>query len=161
MTTRILLADQGTARFYDVGGPGNPLKLVSELTSSAAHLHDRDLKSDKPGRVFSTAGAGSHRRGAVVHHSTGGEETPRRHIAHSFASQIVSELEEAHSERKFDELVVIAGPRFIGLIRSVMPKRLAALVKVEVVRDLVHEPESVIREYLPVQVISARAKLAP
>jgi protein required for attachment to host cells len=157
MTTRILLADQGTARFYDIAGPDSELRLISELTNSAAHLHDRDLKSDRPGRVFSTAGSPSARRGSVVHHSTGGEETPKRHIALAFANHIVRELEKAHSARQFDELVVIAGPRFMGTLRSVMSKPLQERIKVEVLKDLVHEPESVIRGYLPIQVISARA----
>ena len=159
MTTRILLADQGTARFYDLEGPDGELRLISELTNSAAHMHDRDLKSDKPGRIFSSAGSPSNRRGSVVHHSTGGEETPKRHIALAFAHHIVHDLEKAHAAQQFDALVVIAGPRFTGLLRSVMSKPLQELIKAEVLKDLLHEPESAIQGYLPIEVVSARAAL--
>jgi hypothetical protein len=45
MKTRIVVCDQSEARIYELeplGGPMNPI----------GRLHDRELKSDRPGRVF-------------------------------------------------------------------------------------------------------------
>jgi hypothetical protein len=49
MRIRILVADQSEARFYDLGGQ-HGLALVGRLADPLAHLHDRDLMSDRPGR---------------------------------------------------------------------------------------------------------------
>jgi protein required for attachment to host cells len=159
MTTRLVLADQAEARFYDVEPIGGALRCVGEMSDPTARLHDRDLKSDRPGRVFDHAPDGTQRRGSVAHHATGGEETPRRHEALAFASRIVQSLEAARNAHEFDQLVLIAGPRFIGMLRGVMPTPLTDLVAVEIVKDLMHESEDAIRAYLPVSVVSAKAHL--
>lgn len=159
MTTRVVLADQAEARFYDVEPIGGALRCVGEMSDPKAHLHDRDFKSDRPGRVFDHAPDGVHRRGSVAHHSTGGEETPRRHEALAFASRIIHSLDAARNAHEFERLVLIAGPRFIGMLRAAMSKPLADLVVVEIVKDLMHETEDEIRTYLPVTVVSAKAHL--
>jgi protein required for attachment to host cells len=154
-----LLADQAEARFYDVEPIAGVLRSVGAMSDPKAHLHDRDFKSDRPGRVFDHAPSSGQRRGSVAHHATGGEETPRKHEAQAFANRIVHSLETARNAHEFDQLAVIAGPRFIGMLRSAMPKPLADLIVVEVVKDLMHETEDTIRSHLPVTVISAKAHL--
>lgn len=147
MRTRIVLANQSEARFYEIGHPHDSLQLVGRLTDANARLHDRDFKSDRPGRVFDHAAASGHRRGAVPHHSTGGERTPRKHEAALFARCIARELEAAHAKQDFDRLVLMAGPAFLGILRSVLPKAVSALVVSEVPKDLLHETESAVRAH--------------
>jgi protein required for attachment to host cells len=159
MVTRVVLADQAGARFYEVDAIGGAFRQVGEMSDFKARLHDRDFKSDRPGRVYDHAQGSLHRRGAVAHHATGGEETPRRHEAFAFASRIAQSLESARNAHEFDQLVVMAGPRFMGMLRTAMPKHLQELVVVEVLKDLMHEPEEVIRAHLPVTVASAKAHL--
>jgi protein required for attachment to host cells len=159
MTTRVLLADLADARFYDIEPGGSAMRCVSMMSCPNAHLHDRDLKSDRPGRVFDHAAASGHRRGAVAHHSTGGEETPRRHEATTFAHHIVEALELGRNAHEFNRLVLIAAPRFMGTLRMAMPKHLAELVTLEVVKDLMHGGEEAIRAHLPVSVLRAKSPL--
>ena len=98
MHTRVVVADQSEARFYDVVDLGaRNLRLAQRLTDETAHLHDRDLVSDKPGRVFDHAPPATGRRGSVGHHGTGGERSPRKHEAESFARTIVAELAKARN----------------------------------------------------------------
>jgi protein required for attachment to host cells len=148
MSLRIVLADQSEARFYDFERSDAPLRLAGRLTDHNARLHDRDLKSDRPGRVFDHAPTGMRRRGAVGHHATGGERTPRKHEAQLFARHIGRELETARQAQRFDRLVLMAGPRFLGTLRSELPAAISALVSHELPKDLLHEPESAIREHL-------------
>jgi protein required for attachment to host cells len=147
MRMRIVVADQGEARFYDAQR-ASQLQLVAQLTDAKAHLHDRDFKSDRPGRVFDHASSGG-RRGAVAHHATGGENSPRRHEAELFARQIAAELEKAQREDRFDRLVLVAGPAFLGELRAAIPKSLAASIVAEVNKDLVHQDEGAISSHLP------------
>ena len=58
---RIVVADQSQARIYSAGA--RRLKLLGSLSDPRARLHDRDLGSDRPGRVFDRAVAPGKRRG--------------------------------------------------------------------------------------------------
>jgi protein required for attachment to host cells len=144
---RVVVADESEARFYDLSNPRARPRLCGRVTNPAAHLHDRDLKSDRPGRVFNRA-AGTGRRGAVAHHATGGERRPRTEEARRFARRIARELAQAQQEERFDRLVLMAAPRFLGTLRAAL-RRSIRNAATEVPRDLVHQDERVLREHLP------------
>lgn len=149
MRVRILVASQSEADFYDLDGTTEDLRPAGKMEDANARLHDRDLKSDRPGRVFDHAAAAHGRRGASAHHATGGERTPRRHEAESFAARIASELERAHRAGDFDGVVVMAGPMFLGLLRSALPADLRKAVLAEVPKDLIGLPVSAVGSHLP------------
>ena len=65
MIARIVVANQAEARFYDAAGVASPLRVVGQLESPDARLHARDPKSDRAGRVFTSAATGSGRCGAL------------------------------------------------------------------------------------------------
>jgi protein required for attachment to host cells len=149
MRVRIVVADQSEADFYELERRDMPLQLVQRLEDPDARLHDRDLKSDKPGRVFDHAAAPGTRRGAVAHHSTGGERNPRKVEARRFARRIVEALDEARQQKRYDRLILMAPPAFLGLLREQMPPAVHAILSAEVGKDLVHEPPEALSAYLP------------
>ena len=149
MRVRIVVADRSEADIYELEQRDIPPQLVQRLEDPDARLHDRDLKSDRPGRVFDHAAAAGGRRGAVGHHATGGERSPRKVEARRFARRIAEALDEARSENRYDRLVVIAPPAFLGLLREEMPAAVQAMLSAEVGKDLVHEPPEVLNGYLP------------
>jgi protein required for attachment to host cells len=151
MRVRVIVADRAEARFYDAEHPDAKLQLTGRMTDPQAKLRDRDYKSDRPGRVFDHA-ASSGRRGAVAHHDTGGERKPRKHEAELFARRIADELESAQRQDRFDRLVLMAAPEFLGDLRDVMPKPLSAMIALEITKDLVHQDERAIRAHLPADV---------
>jgi len=148
MRIRILVADQSEARFYDLG-PCNALELVGSLADPLAHLHDRDLVSDRPGRKFDRAPLLAGRRGATAHHATGGERSPGKHEAESFARRITAELEKARRRGDFEGLIVMSGPAFLGLLREALPDSIRATLVAEVAKDLLHQGVDAITEHLP------------
>lgn len=149
MRMRIVVADQSEARFYDTDHFDSELKLVGHLVDPKARLHDRDFNSDRPGRVFDHAPPATGRRGGVGHHGTGGERHPHRHEAELFAHQIAAELEKALGQDQFERLILVAGPRFLGQLRAVLPKSLDLSVAAEIHKDLVHATDAVIRQHVP------------
>jgi protein required for attachment to host cells len=149
MHTRVVVADQSEARFYDLDSVGTDMHLKRRLTDAAAHLRNQDLVSDKPGRVFDRAAPMSARRGAVSHHGTGGERSPRKHEALSFARAVVAELDKDRGAGEFDQLVLMAGPEFLGLLRESLPKTLEHLIAAEINKDLIRQPDAAIKTYLP------------
>jgi protein required for attachment to host cells len=149
MLTRIVVADQGEAHFYDAIGFAHPLKFVGSLANAAAHLRDQDLTSDRPGRVFKGSSVPGRRRGATLRHSTGGERTPRRHATHLFAHRIAAELELARRAGRFGRLVLIAAPAILGELRAALTPAVRPCVVSTVVKDVVHRRTSDLRRYLP------------
>lgn len=149
MRVRIVVADQSRADFYELEERDMPPLFVRRLEDADARLHDRDLRSDRPGRVFDHAAAAGARRGAVAHHATGGERSPRKVEARRFARRIAEELDEGRRQQQYDRLVIMAPPAFLGLLRREMPAALHAMVTAEIGKDLVHEPPEMLGTYLP------------
>ncbi len=149
MRVRIIVADQSEARFYDLEGSDGELRLAGRVSDPSAHLHDRDLKSDRPGRKFDHAPIQSGRRGSTAHHGVGSDRKPRRHEAVVFAHKITGEVASAQRAGQFDRLVLMAPPGFLGLLRQALPAALRPIIAAEVAKDLMHEPPSAVRTYLP------------
>jgi protein required for attachment to host cells len=149
MRVRIVVADQSEADFYVLEQRDTPPRFVQRLEDADAHLHNRDLKSDRPGRVFDHAPAAGGRRGAVAHHSTGGERNPRKVEAQRFARRIMETLDEERRHGRYDRLVIMAPPTFLGLLREEMPPAVHAMLSAEIAKDLVHEPPEALTAYLP------------
>lgn len=151
MRVRIIVADQSEARFFDLEHHDEELRPAGHLSDPAAHLHDRDLKSDRPGRKFDRAPLHSGRRGATAHHGVGAEHKPRVHEAESFARRIGEELLTAQRTHQFDRLVVMAPPAFLGILRQTLPGAVRKAISAEIAKDLVHEAPSAVRTYLPAE----------
>lgn len=149
MRIRIVVADQAEAAFYDLGSRTEEPRFTTRLTDPVAHLHDRDMKSDRPGRFSNHAPLIGGRRGATAHHGTGGERSPRKHEAALFADRIAEQLEQARRSGEFDRLVVMAAPAFLGLLRKALPDSVRLHVAAEVGKDLVHEPPAMLQAHVP------------
>jgi protein required for attachment to host cells len=148
MVTRIVVADQGAACFYEQVRAGTALRAVGTLENSAAQLHNRDFKSDRPGRVFNRAPAAGQRRGTVARHATGGERSPRKRAAELFARRIARDLSAGFRAGRFDALMLVAGPAFLGMLRAALSKPLKSAVVAEVAKDLVHLPKAALQSQL-------------
>jgi len=147
MRIRIVVADQAEATFYDIEHLAEGLHAAGRLEHPEAHLHDRDLVSDRPGRVFDRAPNPGHRRGATARHGTGGERSPHKHEAQLFARRVAEEL--ARQGPGFDRLVLMAGPQMLGLLREALTETTREKLVAEVNKDLAHQPSSAVLEHLP------------
>ena len=144
MRVRVVVADQSEARYYEVKQVGGPLRLVGRMMDPLAREHERDLVSDRPGRVFDHANVGGGRRGKVARHGTGGERSARKTEAARFARRIAGELDTERRDGTYDRLVLMSPPGFLGLLRGTMSKSLQKAVVLEVAKDLVRCSDKVI-----------------
>ena len=142
MIVRIVVADEREASFFDAENVKAPLELASKLENPNGRAQRRDLESDRAGRSFDSTSA--HR------HAMDGERHSRRwHEQIEFARKIVEEIDHGRVTHQFDRLVLIAGPRMLGLIRDALPAQTGPLIAAEVPKDLAHMDETAIREYVP------------
>ncbi len=145
---RIVVADQAEAIFYDAPSLDARPKEVGRISDPLAHLHDRDLGSDRPGRSYESVGG--------ARHAIERENDPRWQEAVRFARRISCRLDDALQKGEFDELIVVAGPPFLGLMRSELSRPARERVVHEIRKDLVHGPVEALRRHLPASAAELR-----
>lgn len=127
-TTWILVANRSSARFYKHAGPGKGLELVRDINHTEGHLKDHDIGSDRPGRS-------ANRRGGAPHSLTPTQD-PTDHLTQTFARYLADQLTRGRSERLFDQIILVAEPKFLGVIKGALDPATASKVIATVAKEL-------------------------
>jgi protein required for attachment to host cells len=136
-TTWIVAADASRARILQRTGRSQPLVEVQTLSHPTGRMHERDLQTDGEPRFNGHGGVG--KPGSAP---TGGPASDREaqgareHAVGVFARQVGQYLEKARLEHRYDRLVVVAPPKFLGALRGEFGKELAQVVVDEIPKDL-------------------------
>ena len=141
--TWVVVADGACARIFS---PDKKLgKLVpagpSDLVSPASRQRTRDLKSDRPGRGFSSAHSGAR-------HAFEPPSDYHKLEKHRFTATLAGALEEACGRGDFDDLILVAPRRSLGELRGLLAKSVLDRVSHEVAKDLTGDPPSRLRQRL-------------
>jgi protein required for attachment to host cells len=140
MNVRVVVADEREANFFDVEKPQADLSARGSLRNEAARP-DRELETDRPGRRF--GGTDGNR------HAVDGERSTELHQMELFALEVARTIDSARTRHEFDRLVLIAGPRMLGLLRKALPAPCRSVVAAEVPKDFVHHDAAAIRDAVP------------
>ena len=73
---------------------------------------------------------------------------PKRAELQRFARHLAGELDAALAAGRFDDLVLVAGPRLLGELRDALPKRVAERVRQDIAKDLAGLTPSQMEEHL-------------
>ncbi|MDP1666241.1 MAG: host attachment protein [Methylobacter sp.] len=138
--TWILVADTTRARVFTADTPSSPLEEIEDLSHTEGRLHDREITSDLPGRVKSVAGGG---------HALEQPTDPKKHEIDNFAHRIAQYLENAHNQNRFEQLLIVAAPSFLGLLRNHLPEQIKKLVRFELGKEITALSADDIRQHLP------------
>jgi protein required for attachment to host cells len=139
-STWILVASRAGATIFASHGPHEPMELAEQLDNPRGRLQSSELEEDRPGRSFDRAGHGRH--------SLSSEESARDRVEHDFAIQIAELLDRRRCEGVYDRLIVIAGPKLLGMLRDAFSDPTRQLVKVELNKDLQKPSEELLRKQL-------------
>ncbi|MCC5858445.1 MAG: host attachment protein [Ectothiorhodospiraceae bacterium] len=120
----VVVAQQGLARLFRREKRFSPLEELDNLVQPEARLHAKDLQSDRPGRTVNRPRGG---RTALEPSSD-----PKRTEAEVFARRVAERLHEGRTAGDYRELVLVAGPSFLGLLRDAMDEDTARCVVKEV-----------------------------
>jgi protein required for attachment to host cells len=135
-TTRVLVAHDAGARLFDQPGPGKGLIELSSIDFEDGRRSLTEINADRSGKM----GGGGH---AYESH-----DDARNHAVNHFARTLVSELQQAHHRGEFGQLVLIAPPRFLGLLREAMNGTLSKVLIGTIAKDLPRASESELCEHL-------------
>lgn len=138
--TWILVADNTKARIFTADTPSSALEELESFTHTEGRLHDREMTTDLPGKIKSADGGG---------HAFEQPTDPKKHEADNFAHQIAKHLEAAHNANQFEQLLIIAEPSFLGLLRQCLPEHIKQHVCFELDKNITAQSAAVIRKHLP------------
>lgn len=137
----ILVADSGAARIYSARHRKAEPVLVQSLEHDESRQRARDRGSDTPGRV--------HDRFGPARHSLDSAQQIKAEERHRFAREIADVLAEAQRQKKFQQLVVMAGPAFLGTLRDCFSKPVAQAILAEIPKDLVGQDAAAVQAHMP------------
>jgi protein required for attachment to host cells len=139
--TWVVVADSTRARIFSAESSSASLSEVETLTHPEGRMHDRDITSDLPGRSFDSMGHARH----VMEPPT----DPKQELAIEFARAIARHLDSARVKKDFEQLVIVAAPTFLGLLREQLTNTCRKLVALELNKNLVQQTPDEIRSHLP------------
>jgi protein required for attachment to host cells len=131
-TNWLIVADEAVAHIFQWQGASRRLEEVETLTHPAAHSQEAELRRDAQGRNSQAARPMSSVTSSASLDMVHGE-------AIQFARRVAERLGRAQTEDRFQQLIIAAAPRFLGLLRQELAPQVTALVKEDVDKDLVHE----------------------
>lgn len=140
--TWILVAHEAGARVFENRGPGKGLELLETIDHPEGRARDRDIVSDRPGRSF-RKDSGDPRRASMS-----GSQGPHDRVVSNFARALVDKLQRARMDNRYRRLVLVAPPRFLGLLRAALDAPTTQLVVGSVDKDLATRKEAELIEYL-------------
>jgi protein required for attachment to host cells len=138
--TWIVLADRVHASIRRQRAPHGPFEHVEDIDHPEGRLHAAQLGSDRPGQTLDSS---HHRPHALEPH-----ETMEEHEARAFARTIAQRLTAACNARRFDALVLVAEPRFLGLLRGALDHPTQQRLRGEIRRRLIDASDTEIAQQL-------------
>jgi protein required for attachment to host cells len=140
MKTWVVVAESSRARLFSVVNRVSPLSEVEDFCHVEGRAKDQDMDSDRPGRAFDSMGENRHAMDRSV--------DAKRHEAEMFAKRIAERLEAGRVEGRYTQLILIAAPEFLGVLRHNLNPGTAKLVSSPIDKNLVQKSETEIRHYL-------------
>ena len=128
-STWIVVAESARARIFSVSSIGEKLQEIADLSHPRARLHDRELFSDRPGRSFDSHGQGRHGMEPA--------SSAQENESHTFAVEIADYVDRGRREKKFDTLILVAPPEFLGRLRPELSKSVRGVLIGELDKNLV------------------------
>lgn len=125
----ILIAESSRADLFSMDDKLGELKELDCFVHPASRAHAAELTTDTPGQGFDGKGAGQHAL------SAGKSATEQEAVA--FAREMAMMLDRSRIDDKFDQLVVVSPPHFLGLLRKQFSTELTRLTAAEIDKNLV------------------------
>ncbi|WP_161965601.1 host attachment protein [Steroidobacter cummioxidans] len=153
MNVRIVVADERQASFYDAVTPKSPLTERGSLHNERGGKRDIDLETDRPGRRFGGTNGVGRGIGGIEghHHGVTGEKSTVQHELTLFAKEVARKIETDRARNEFDRLVLVAGPKMLGLLRQSLSSPTHSMLAGEISKDILRQGPEVILRAVPIE----------
>ncbi|HSE11991.1 MAG TPA: host attachment protein [Rudaea sp.] len=142
-TTWILVASLSRARLFELGRRNGDFELfeIATFLNPDARGRDRDQVTDRLPRVNESMNATRH---AIDPHTSLREKS-----ANQFAQELDEALDNGRVTHRYERLVLIALPEFLGTLHARLNRHVCERIVAEVQHELTTKSPEEIRSYLP------------
>jgi len=126
-TTWIAVANRSAAHLFETASKIKAPKHLFSIPNKEGRLLNQEIESDDGGRVKHESQHGQNK------YQPPKEATEV--VAERFAREVAAHLEKALHEKRFDKLVVVAEPSFLGELRGTMSKQLSKVLTQTIDKD--------------------------
>src|SRR4051812_5709902 len=149
-STWIVTANAGRARIFSEEQSGAPLEEINDMVNTAVRLRTVETETDQLGQR--AASKSRHSVGAPTQPS-GYEpnQSPAEHQTELFARNLAGFLLQSYQEGRFGQLVLIASPEFLGVLRKLLHQKIESAVTLEINKDYTQFDAKQLREHIEAQ----------
>ena len=109
----VLVADEFQARIFSREKKFSDLVEVASFENPVARMKTGEVMADRGGRSFDSGGQGRHSVDSD-------KANPKTESYPAFAKELTRALTKGRQHRRFARLIVVAAPRFLGVLRPAM-----------------------------------------
>jgi protein required for attachment to host cells len=152
MKTRwILVCDASRAQLFRESDPGGEYELIEKFDHPDSRARGRDLMADTTGRkpVGPSVGASHGGRSVSLGFGRPGVEPdtdPKEVEAEKFARELGAVLDKGLASRTYEALVLVAPPKFLGLLKQTISREVTKHLEGSVPKDLAQLPAKEVQE---------------
>ncbi len=137
-TRWFVMANRVGAVFYS-DGVDQKFHFIDRLENKKGNYLESELDADKAGQGYSTAGGG------MTRHALDRRSHKHEVIAKKFAQRIAKRLQSALIGHQLGEIVLVAEPHFLGLLKAALPVQVARVAKTAIAREYVRGSDQTLR----------------
>ena len=136
MNALIVVADAARARIFKTGEKLTDMTEIEDLVHPESRLRNRELGAGTPVRSANQTGSLQPRT------------LPKDHEEQSFAKMLGKHLKVLHNQLYYEEVILIASPRFLGMLRNELDTTIDKLVSRTINKDLLKASTDELIEYI-------------
>lgn len=136
--TWLLVADASAATLIACSRKLEEPEVLESFVHPASRLRDTELATDDRGRTQPRDMGAV--RGSAMSKAVG----PHEAEAEKFARELGAYLDQAAADGKYEELVIAAAPRFLGLIKEALGSRSSDSIRAAVPKDYATQPPATV-----------------
>lgn len=136
MNALIIVADAVHARIFRTRKGLKNLEEREDPIHVESRRRDRELDTDAAGRTGDQQ--------STLDPRTSAKETEER----TFAKQLGKHIKELYNQDRFEELILVATPRFLGMLRDELPAPVDKLESRAIPKEVVNLSAAELAEYI-------------
>ncbi len=140
-TQWVVVADRSRARVFQTEGGLDQLQEVQDLLNPEGRQDESEFRHDAKGRYY---GKGERYQA----HTAEPHVTKEIHDEEMFSREVSQLLDEGCDMQRYDTLVMIAPPQFLGMLRKQLSRRVEERITQQLGLELANWNAPQIRDYL-------------
>ena len=140
LTTWIVVADGARGRVFSADTRDKKIDSALPYEFVGSRQPTRERVTDRAGQTLERHGPGGHAKSKA--------QDAKERDQDNLAREIADAMRSARTDRRFDNLVLVAPPAFLGRLRTALDAPTAKLVTATHAKDLSHLPAHDLRQRL-------------